>query len=139
MQIKHVDTSVLSNVEVLNKLQKECLPGDSIYNVSNGWWWVIYDNDIPIGFCGVSPSSRWLDCCYLCRAGVVRSFRGRGLQKKLIRAREKMARKLGFAWAISDTYYNPASSNSLISCGYKLYEPLHPWGAKGTLYWRKKL
>jgi hypothetical protein len=40
---------------------------------------------------------------------------------------------------ITDTYLNPASSNSLISCGFRLFEPSNPWGARGTLYWRKKL
>ena len=49
------------------------------------------------------------------------------------------ARRLGWNWLITDTYDNPASSNSLISCGFKLYDPNVPWGTKGALYWRKKL
>ena len=53
----------------------------------------------------------------LCRSGVIKSFRGKGIQKKLIRSRERFSRTLGWKWLITDTTDNPPSSNSLISCG----------------------
>jgi GNAT superfamily N-acetyltransferase len=139
MKIKHIDTSVQANIDVLNKLQKECLPYDKPYKLSEGDWWVAYQDSKPIAFAGLVRSARWTDTGYLCRSGVIRSARGRGVQKRLIRVRQTYAKKLGWSWLITDTYYNPASSNSLISCGFKLYDPSVPWGAKGTLYWRKKL
>jgi hypothetical protein len=46
---------------------------------------------------------------------------------------------LGWNWLITDTTDNFPSANSLISCGYKLFEPTIPWGGKLTLYWRKHL
>jgi GNAT superfamily N-acetyltransferase len=67
------------------------------------------------------------------------SHRGQGVQKRLIRARIRQARALGWNWLITDTYLNPASANSLIATGFKMYEPSQPWGAKQTLYWRLKL
>jgi GNAT superfamily N-acetyltransferase len=70
---------------------------------------------------------------------VLPEARGQGLQRRLIGARERHARALGMAWLVTDTYQNPASSNSLIAAGYRLYEPAQPWGARGTLYWRKRL
>ena len=139
MKIKHVDTSVKENVELLNRLQKECLPYDKSYNVAEGNWWVAYQDDVPIGFAGVVPSARWSDVGYLCRSGVIYSHRGRGTQKRLIRVRQTFAKKIGWNWLITDTTCNPPSSNSLISCGFRLYEPSVPWGGKNTLYWRKKL
>jgi GNAT superfamily N-acetyltransferase len=139
MKIKQVDTSVVANVELLNTLQKECLPYDKTYDVSDGNWWVAHQDGKSIAFAGLVRSSRWGDTGYLCRSGVIPSARGRGVQKKLIRVRSLYAKKMGWAWLITDTYYNPASSNSLISCGFKLFDPSVPWGARGTLYWRKKL
>jgi GNAT superfamily N-acetyltransferase len=126
--------------KLLCALQTSCLPGDTVYETTNGWWYVAYDeNMVPVGFAGVVPSLRWGDCGYLCRAGVLPSHRGHGLQKKLIRARVKKARQLGWNWLVTDTYENPASSNSLISTGFKLFDPTKPWGANKTLYWRLKL
>lgn len=139
MQIKLIDTSVQENFELVNRLQKETLPYDTLYNCREGWWWVAYENNRPCGFAGLVCSSRWTDCGYLCRSGVIREFRGRGLQKRLIRAREKMARRVGFNWLITDTTDNPPSSNSLIALQYRLFNPTIPWAGKHSLYWRKKL
>lgn len=135
--VNHTDPAVR---KLLCTLQRSCLPGDTVYEPSNGWWYVAYDEDmVPAGFAGVVPSIRWGDCGYLCRAGVLPSHRGHGLQKKLIRARVKKARQLGWNWLVTDTYENPASSNSLIATGFKLFDPTKPWGANKTLYWRLKL
>ena len=137
MKIKQLDA--IDHEHLLIKMQKSCLPNDELYDVTKGFWWGAFDNDICVGFCGLVPSTRWGDCGYLCRSGVIRSYRGKGIQKKLIKARERKARFLGWNWLITDTYSNPPSANSLISCGFKLFEPTITWGAKGTLYWRKHL
>lgn len=120
-------------------LQVVCLPSDAPYDISRGYWWIAYDEDTPCAFAGLVASSRWCDTGYLCRAGVLPTHRGNGIQKKLIRARVRKARKLGWNWLITDTYHNPASANSLIAEGFKMFEPTIPWGAKGTLYWRLNL
>ena len=67
------------------------------------------------------------------------AYRGLGVQKKLIRVRERMARSLGWKWLISDTYNNPASTNNLTACGFKMYVPTTPYAGEGTLYWRKRI
>lgn len=135
--VDHTDPKIC---RLLRALQMSCLPGDTIYETNHGWWYVAYsENMVPVGFAGVVPSIRWGDCGYLCRAGVLSSHRGHGLQKKLIRARVKKARQLGWNWLVTDTYENPASSNSLIATGFKMFDPTKPWGANNTLYWRLKL
>jgi GNAT superfamily N-acetyltransferase len=140
MKIKRVDIRHLRIQNELALLQQKCLPGDSPFDTTQGYWWIVYDAlNLPCAFAGLVPSIRWLDTGYLCRAGVLSCYRGYGIQKRLIRARIRQAKALGWKWLITDTYLNPASSNSLIACGFKLFEPSKPWGATGTLFWRLKL
>jgi ribosomal protein S18 acetylase RimI-like enzyme len=139
IRIAAVDASDEKVAALLHYLQLETLPGTEPYDVSDGHWWIAYDGKLPIAFAGVSQSSKWGDAGYLCRSGVIRSHRGKGLQKRLIRIRERKARQNLWVWLITDTFNNPASSNSLISCGYRLFKPTNPWGFDGALYWRKKL
>ena len=140
MKIKRVDIRHPKIQNELSVLQKKCLPYDTPYDTNYGYWWIVYDSlNLPCAFSGLVFSVRWFDTGYLCRAGVLPSHRGQGIQKKLIRARIRQARALGWKWLITDTYRNPASSNSLIACGFKLFEPSKPWGIKETLYWRFNL
>lgn len=140
MKIKRVDIRCSAIQNKLSVLQKKCLPYDTPYDTNFGYWWITYDAlNLPCAFAGLVSSVRWLDTGYLCRSGVLPSHRGQGLQKRLIRARVRQARALGWKWLITDTHENPASANSLIACGFKLFEPTKPWGAKQTLYWRLNL
>ena len=69
----------------------------------------------------------------------MQGHRGKGLQKKMIIVRERLARKLGWGYMISDTNENPQSANNLIRAGYLMYEPSYPYGVETTCYWKKKL
>lgn len=125
---------------LLEVLHMDCLPSDDLPNFNQGWWWIAYDdNGDAIGFAGLYPSIQWDKVGYLCRAGVVESARGKGVQKALIKARIRLAKKMGYEWLVSDTRRNPASSNALIACGFKMYEPQRPWGFKNSIYFRLKL
>jgi GNAT superfamily N-acetyltransferase len=120
-------------------LQLKCLPHDQPLESDSGFWWIAYEGELAVAFAAMSQSHRWTDTGYLSRSGVLPSHRGQGLQKRLLRVRERKARSLGWNWLITDTWCNPASSNSLISCGFRLFEPSHPWGLPDALYWRKAL
>lgn len=139
LTIKRVDATKENVAALLAWLQVEILPADIPSDVSGGYWWIAFVDGNPIGFCGLKRSSRWSDTGYLCRAGVLQRYTGKGIQKKLIRVRLAHAKRLGWSWVISDTYQNPASTNNLISCGFKMYIPSRRYGADGTCYWRKKL
>jgi len=80
---------------------------------------------------------------FLSKAGVLWSARGQGLQKRFIRVRERRAKELGINNVITYTdNTNLPSINSLISCGYKMYQPARDWGlpfGKTGLYWKKKI
>jgi GNAT superfamily N-acetyltransferase len=139
-RIAAVDITVPKMVQLLTLLQKTCLPADKIYPVTKGYWYVVYTHrGEAIGFGGIVPSSRWSDTMYLCRAGVTRAHQGRGLQKRLLRARIRKAKALGMNWVITDTHHNPASANNLIATGFKLFEPSDPWGFKTALYWKYRI
>lgn len=123
----------------LHKMQKACLPHDRAYFPDKGTYWIGYDADTPVAFCIVAPSVRWIDAVYLARAGVLPSHRGYGLQKRMISIRERWARRNGYVWAVTDTAENPASANSLIAKGYRMFDPSKPWALDYSLYWRKRL
>ena len=136
--LKRVDIRKQSSQDKLSRLQKICLPYDQPIDTNFGSWWIASEDGVDIGFAGLVRTVSWTDCGYLCRAGVVPTARGQGLQKKFINVRVRQAKALGWNWVVTDTRLNPASANSLISCGFKMFEPTKPWGCKDTLYWRKK-
>lgn len=66
-------------------------------------------------------------------------FTGHGLQLRLIKARLSQAKRLGWNWCITDTTNNPASSNSLINAGFKIYTPANKWSFRNAIYWKYKV
>ncbi len=74
------------------------------------------------------------------RAAVVPAFRGRGLQRRLIRKRCDMARADGARVAITYTMHGLAvSANNLIACGFRKYVPAYPWAGAAEDYWWRRL
>ncbi len=138
-RIRHVLSE--DYVEELTYLQSNCLPFDKAVPTDDPDydWWLAEDGSEPIAFACFVPSVRSLHTAYFARSGVLPSARGNGLQKRLIRSRAAYAKRHGYVWAITDTTDNPASSNSLISCGFRLYQPAAPWAFAHSLYFRKKI
>lgn len=138
--VKKANLNKPETITLLCYLQKKILPSDTIFKPDRGYWWIVYTEDgKPIAFAGIVKSTKWTDTGYLCRAGVLDGFNGHGLQKKLIFARLRQARKMGWNWVITDTTNNPASSNSLIHTGFKIYKPRSPWSLRNAIYWRYKV
>lgn len=103
-------------------------------------WWIVYDGAKPVAYAGaVFLSAK--NSVYLCRAGVLESHRGLGLQKELIKRRVKWAQDMGADHVVTYTDLgNVYSSNNLIKCGFLLYSPDLPWGSSDSaLYWKKEL
>jgi GNAT superfamily N-acetyltransferase len=123
----------------LKTLQTTCLPYDDPVYPEKGAVWIGYGGFQPVAFCMLEQSQQWRDTAYLSRSGVLPCWRGQGLQKRMIRIREKHARSRGYTWLISDTTENPPSANSLARLGYQMFEPTKPWALEKSLYWRKKL
>jgi GNAT superfamily N-acetyltransferase len=123
-------------------------------DLTRGYWWLAYakldwvttkdwsglpSTYEPIAFCGLTHALSTPGTGYLKRAGVLKAYRGQGLQRKLITVRERKARKLGLDTMVTDTTDNPPSANSLIKAGYRIFEPAYRWAFEHSLYWRKTL
>lgn len=104
-----------------------------------GHWWLAFHETIPVAFAGMVPSTRAHKAGYFCRVGVLKKHCGNALQLRLMRALESRARHNGWNSVVSDTTANLASANNFIRAGYRLYQPLYPWGYPDTLYWRKSI
>lgn len=137
LRIREVDTRTEANAALLHYLQLTALPADTPMETHEGHWWVAFDGGLPVAFAGLVRSQQVPDGGYLCRAGVLPSHRGKGLQRRLIQVRALKARKLGMKVLVSDTFDNPPSANNLIRAGFRLYDPTVRYGALGTNYWRK--
>ena len=138
--IRQVDIGDKDIQNALMGLQLSILEGTKPAKVDVGYWWIVYtDENEAVGFAAMKQSAQFTDCVFFHRSGVCEEHTGNGLQKRLIKARMRKAKHMGFNWAVSDTTLNPASSNSLIACNFRIYQPSKPWGWKHTNYWRLKL
>lgn len=127
----------------LRELQLLCLPADKPAEVEKGGCaFAAYDGTTMVAFAMARPSQGYQKTIYLCRAGVHPDYRGRGLQRELIRLREAWAKSRGFKHVITDTTNdNAPSMRSLIAEGYRPYWPqmFKPWAFKHSVYWRKEI
>lgn len=138
--IRSVDGFDTENYHVIRQMHTDVF-GDTAPQIdpSEGHWWLAFQAGLPVAFAGLESSQAVPQAGYLCRAGVLKGHRGRGLQLRLIRVRERAARRMGWTCLRTDTTHNPHSSNNLIRAGFKLFEPDVPWAFDVTLYWRKYL
>jgi GNAT superfamily N-acetyltransferase len=108
---------------------------------ARGDWWIAFDGKREAAFAGLVPMPNYFATGYLCAAGVLKPYRGHGLQKRLIAKRVEVACAYGCREVYTDTIHeNAASANSLIACGFKQFVPPYPWGdPKHVHFWRRPL
>lgn len=118
-------------------LQKQIFTAEECVCTEGREWWLVWDGDKAVGFAGIKVME---DFAFMCLSGILPSYRGNGLQKRLIKARESFAKRCGLSEVITYTLItNPASSNNLIKRGYRLYEPQYAWQGRWVLYWSRSL
>lgn len=128
-----------TEVDIIKWIDKKCFPNDiNSLNFDEVYWWFAYDGDKPVAYAGTIyfPNNN----AFLSRAGVLPGWRGMGLHRRLVRARERAAKARGYTRTV--TYTSPenvVSSNNLIRFGYKLYTPPYKWGLVNGLYWERVL
>ena len=137
VRLKRVDATDLSVWARIVAMDLKCFVkiGAPALGDNNGAWWIAYVDGEEAGYCAIEKTPAGNG--YMNRAGVLAKFRGQGLQKRMIRRRVAYARSQGWAVVVTDTHMNPASGNSLIACGFRLYSPESPWAFETSLYWRK--
>lgn len=115
----------------LQDLDKYLFNADDEFK-QNRDWWVILDKGKIVAYCGCSYVK---NVCIFVRAWVQRDHRGKGIQKKMISTRVRAAKNNNCIQCITYTLTtNYASANSLISKGFKLYEPQNKWVGSDVLY-----
>lgn len=137
--IYQVDPSHSDVRREIERMHAECFPGFDMV-VPIGTWWFGYRRglDEPVAFAALWPSQRQEGAGYLARAGVMPIARGHGLQKRLIKVREKEAKRKGWTVLFSDTFpANVQSMNNLFACGYRAFIPKEPWCGGDWIYFKK--
>ncbi len=139
-RIRSVDGGDEEIAEILGDLhQRTFFDSAALPRFDLGCWWLAYHGPEAVAFAGVVPSTHARNSGYFCRVGVVRRHQGHALQRRLMRAIEMEARRIGWDSIVSDTTDNLASANNFIAAGYRLYIPEIPWGWSNTLYWEKRI
>lgn len=113
--------------------------GEPVPDFSDGYWWIAYYHQAEAGFIGIKQSILAPNVGYFIRVGVLHLHRGQGLQRRLMRAMEQKAKKVGWTRIVSDTRKNPHSANNIIAAGYRMFEPEKPWSFSDACYWTKDL
>lgn len=129
-------------VKEVKRLDKVLFSGDTSINLDKCYVWLVRVEGKAIGFGAMRPCETAVNkgLVLFTRAGVIPVWRGKGVQKRLIRLRAAKAKRLGHEVAIAYVMgMNCASSNSLIGCGFKLYEPADLYAGKQAIYLRKVL
>ncbi len=112
------------DLQAVIELDREIFAGDILIQekeLGACEWWLAYDGETPVAFAGIWPLPEE-GKAFLAKSGVIKAYRGSGLQKRLIRVRMSYAKEIGlyrcytYIWA-----GNHASMRSLISCGLRPY------------------
>lgn len=136
--------------DLINFMDRQLFPLDVPPDFPSANWFVMREDDVLAGFCSwkmVEHAGSTVGFHY--RAGVMPTFRGRGLQKRMIEFRENEMRKEHLKDAVTYTDAdNAASMRSLLKCGYLPYTPteqtclsggLARLGRAGFVHWKKTL
>jgi hypothetical protein len=94
--------------------------------------WLVWETgkSYPVGFCSGRKSyhPKWY---FLARAGILAESRGKNLQQRLVKVRERRARELGLVGCV--TYvanWNSPSLVNLLKLKYTVYDPGHTTKSK---------
>jgi len=123
------------NPALIAQLDSMIFPKDDPVEFKGSEWWITSVEGVAVAFAGIKLRG---EAAFLTRAGVLKEYRGHGLQSKLIAARVKYALAMGIGVVATYTLVcNPASSNNLIAQGFKAYAPAYAWVGRDVIYWQR--
>jgi GNAT superfamily N-acetyltransferase len=126
-----------------------CFPLDTPAVIAGAEWTIAWDGGTPAAYCAwkiVEHDGEPVGFLY--RGGVLLGWRGRGLQREMVRQREAEMRRQGLGKAVTYTDADGAASmRNLIAEGYRPYVPtpgttlsgIGRLGRVGFVHWEKKL
>lgn len=123
----------------VRKLHEVVMPGDDWVGDDHTFWIARDPIGKPVGFCSAiyRPERGYV---YLSRAGVIKTARGHGLQRRMIRARVAWARRQGASEVLTYTILkNYSSFPNLLKCGFQFYSPDVSYVGDDVHYLRLKL
>lgn len=131
------------NIQRLNILQ-ELVFGEVYISpfAENEFWWLAFDDEGLAGFSCLTiyDHDDNTKSAFTSLSGVIHRARGQGIQKRMLKRREKFASQRGCYRLISYTSRcNIISANNLIKAGYLLYTPEYDWGIENAFYFQKML
>lgn len=138
MQIKACD-----DLDLIEELDAQAFPEAPLTRaeLARAKWWVVWHPDrYPVAYAGARLCDT-IPAVFLSRCAVMADWRGLGLQRRLLRARERWARTVPGAEAIV-TYTAPdncPSMNNLIRAGYITDRHTGSYCGPDFVYWRKDL
>lgn len=121
----------------LKELDDRFFPGAGLPTAAHQAWGLYAADGSLAAYCvlGIYPNY-----AFLSRAAVLPEHRGQRLQRRMIKLRERAAKRAGRALVITYTSYdNMRSANNLIACGYRHYLPQREYGTKHALYFERRL
>jgi GNAT superfamily N-acetyltransferase len=123
-----------SHDQALNRaLFRQAFPVDHWVGDHHAFW-VLWDGPTPAGFCSAVHLVRD-NTVFLSSAGVFAPYQGRGLQRRLIQARLRWARRLGATTAVTYVRHsNPVSLVNLLRTGFQIYSPQVNWAGRDVWY-----
>lgn len=125
----------------ITPLNDRIFPGEPYDPHPNGYYWLVFKENRPVGFAGLHILTRTkeYETVFFSRAGVLKAHRGHGLGQRLLRVRLNLAKKLEMRTVITYTIDNIPSANNLIKAGFRLYEPNYYYAGEEATYWKKEL
>lgn len=117
-------------IKILKYLDENCFgPNDEKYffdsndNGCRHYWWIMYDDGNPIAYSGLKVYKSKVNA-FLCRAGVLKKYRGKGLHKILLKKRIDYCKMYNIKNLYTYTSIeNIRSANNILKNKFKLIEP----------------
>lgn len=126
------------DLRTVRRLHRKLFPNDE-YDLEGQLWVCRDSNKNPVGFCAARLLED-METVFLNRSGVLPIANGNGLQRRMIKVRERWAAEGGakniVTYALHD---NHASIVNLVKSGYLLYHPAWRWASEGVHYFLKEL
>lgn len=143
----YVSKTNMEDIRWLRWLDAEIFPLDLPSEIGTANWFLGWDNDNAVAFCGWKPYMLDTELVgFHYRAGVLSDYRGLGLQRKMVALREDEMRRSNLKIAVTYTEtYSAASMINLINMHYRPYEATEKTALcdlskyKRMVHWRKKI